>query len=513
MRLEYRLENDWPVQAWLAECHPDRVVVRHGTRVETRGDWFCEAVWDGPFDRGDFDRTDVVAGSGGRLRGRAVTFVPSGGTVDRLQSMTLRGADGLPGAMLVSNSLPCLVAAAGAKLNPTYRHYKRDIHSVVRGITTYKKTLETSAGPARLWYFHNFAWDGKALRQLAKPDPDRDFSSFEPYRDFLDETLGKVTRNAQDPARAHPMGLIGTMSSGYDSTAVGALGRKHGLEEIVTFDEARGGDPDSGVEAAHHLGLRAIVVRREAWCEHGPLPEVPFLCADGRGEDRFFLGAADHLRGKLMLTGFHGDKVWGKSPYGADSLVPHPEIKRGDPSGLTMTEFRLSAGFINCPVPFWGARRIHEVVAVSRQPEMKRWDVPGDYSRPICRRIVESAGVPRDVFGVAKRAGSMVERALTDASRNDYVAWLARKGIEGVTLDAVVRRSLKVVPNPVRSKLFQMFYSSRTPSFRDYFFQWAIERRAAVYRSRPARVPAAAVPVQRGLRPARHEQDRAALAV
>ena len=38
------------------------------------------------------------------------------------------------------------------------------------------------------------------------------------------------------------------------------------------------------------------------------------------------------------------------------------EVKRGDPSGLTMTEFRLCAGFINCSVPFWGARHIHEVV-------------------------------------------------------------------------------------------------------------------------------------------------------
>jgi hypothetical protein len=309
------------------------------------------------------------------------------------------------------------------------------------------------------------------------------------------------------------MGLIGTMSSGYDSTTVGALARNHGLKEIITFDEARGGDPDSGVEAARHLGLKAIVIRREAWRERGPLPEVPFLCADGYGEDRFFLGAADHLRGKLMLTGFHGDKIWGKSPYSADSLVPHPEIKRGDPSGLTMTEFRLSAGFINCSVPFWGARRIHQVVAISRQESMKPWDVPGYYSRPICRRIVETAGVPREVFGIAKRAGSLMERSLTDASRKDYLAWLARKGIEGVTLDRIVRQSFKVMPDPVRTRLFQMFYSWRTPSFRDYFFQWAIERRAAVYRSQPAQMPAAAVPVQRGLRPARHDQDRVALAV
>ena len=157
-----------------------------------------------------------------------------------------------------------------------------------------------------------------------------------------------------------------------------------------------------------------------------------------------------------------------------------------------MTEYRLSAGFINCPVPFWGARQIHEVVAISRDPSMRPWDVPGDYSRPICRRIAETAGVPREVFGIKKRAGSVNERALTDASRRDYMAWIKRHGIEGELLDRCIRKGMKVVPDAVRQKLFHMFYSPRTPSFRDYFFPWALERRAEIYRggetaAKPAR--------------------------
>jgi hypothetical protein len=274
------------------------------------------------------------------------------------------------------------------------------------------------------------------------------------------------------------------MSSGYDSTTVATLGREFGLSEFITFDEARGGDPDTGLAAAKYLGLRPILVRRDAWRESAAsLPEVPFLAADGQAEDRFFLGAEQHLRGKLMLSGFHGDKIWAKSPYKKDSLLPHPEIKRGDCSGLTMTEYRLSAGFINCPVPFWGCRQIHDVVAISRHPSMKPWDVPGDYSRPICRRIVETAGVPREAFGMSKRAGSITERALTDSSRRDYLSWCARHGIEGELFDRVVRRSLRPLPEGVRSKVFHMFYSPRTPSFRDYFFPWALERRAAAYQA------------------------------
>ena len=34
---------------------------------------------------------------------------------------------------------------------------------------------------------------------------------------------------------------------------------------------------------------------------------------------------------------------------------------RGDVSGLALTEYRLQAGFLNCPVPFWGARRLDDI--------------------------------------------------------------------------------------------------------------------------------------------------------
>ena len=497
MRLEYRLEPSWPVQAWLAECGSDRVLVRHGRRVETRKDWFCEAVWDGPFEQGGFDLTDVVAGSGGRLRGDAVTFVPAGSTLDRLQSIVVPPQNGTPSRLLVSNSLACLVAAAGARVRPTYRYYKRDLQSIVRGLKKYKRTLDTSQGSVRLWYFHNVRWDGASLVEVEKPGDGRDFGSFEKYHDFLTRSIRAVTDNAADPARAHAFGLLATMSSGYDSTTVATLAAPYGLRDVVTFDQARGGDPDSGEVAARHLGLNLHVARRDGWRHERleeDLPDVPFLTADGHGEDRFFLGARHHLRNKVLLTGYHGDKIWSKSPYNGDSLEPHPEIKRGDASGLSHTEFRLSAGFINCPVPFWGCRQIHEVVAISRDRSMKPWDVPGDYSRPICRRICETAGIPRDGFGVSKRAGSVSERMLSEPSRLEYRAWCERNGIEGETIDKVIRRGTKLLPEPARQKLLFMFYGTRVPSYRDHYFAWALERRTELYRG--VSRSAAAVPAR-----------------
>ena len=85
LRLQLVLEPDWPPLAWIARCdNSDPVItVRHGPQAETRQDWLCEAVWDGEFASGDFDLTDLVFGSGIRLRERGVVFVPAGATVDR----------------------------------------------------------------------------------------------------------------------------------------------------------------------------------------------------------------------------------------------------------------------------------------------------------------------------------------------------------------------------------------------------------------------------------------------
>jgi hypothetical protein len=86
-------------------------------------------------------------------------------------------------------------------------------------------------------------------------------------------------------------------------------------------------------------------------------------------------------------------------------------------------------------VPFWGFRQIKEVIAINHTAEMKPWDVPGDYSRPICRRICEEAGVPREAFGISKRAITVNPFAgldflrsggdiLTPASLADYLNWI-----------------------------------------------------------------------------------------
>src|SRR5204863_9874 len=278
MHFRYTPVPDWPPLAWLACGHrgDPTVEVFHGLDVETTPDGFSEAVWDGDFARAGFDETDLVFGSGARRRGGGVTFVSSGSTLDRLHSHEVAGR------VCVANSLACLLVAIGADVDPTYAGYYADFKSISDGLARYARSVATSAGPVRLTYFHNLAWDG-------------------------------------------------------------------------------------------------------------------------RGEDVYFRGAEAHLARRVLVTGYHGDQMWSKRPR-----APSADIVRGDQSGLSLSEYRLWAGFIHLPVPFLGVRQIGDVSALSRSAAMAAWDVPGAYSRPICRRIVETAGVPRDAFGVRKQTASVL---------------------------------------------------------------------------------------------------------
>ena len=246
LRLRFHRSDTWPVLSWLARCRPgDEVVdVIHGTHVEAAPDWFCEAVWDGAYESGDFDRTDIVFGSGGRARDGGITFVSSGATVDRIQTME-SGEE-----VWVSNSLPCLLAISGGQLDPAYPHYFRDFSSIRLGLSRYASQVATNRGVIRLTYFNNVVWDGQRLRTLAKPNPSRDFGTFERYRDFLEATLQRVGRNLTASVRQYPYRFLGTISSGYDSPAVAVLARQAGLEDVISFDGADAGESDSGQEIA-----------------------------------------------------------------------------------------------------------------------------------------------------------------------------------------------------------------------------------------------------------------------
>jgi hypothetical protein len=495
MLFRFRPNPAWPPLAWLATCTPgvQAVDVEHGPRVECRPEWFAEAVWDGDFESGAFDRTDIVAGTGGRIRGDHVVFVASGTTVDRLHSLR-RGQE-----VFVSNSLACLAEMADAQPWPHYPWYARELETVVKGLGEYRRTLETTGGDVHLRYFDNLHWDGSRLEPFEKPSASRDFSTFHAYRDFLCTALHAVAVNLKDPRRETALDFIGTCSSGYDSATVAALAGEAGCREVLCLMRARDGAPDGGDEIAAALGLVGHQIAPDDW-RSGRLPEVPFVAADGSGVDVFLRGAEAHLAGRVLLTGFHGDKVWSKAPGKLDT-----RLSRGDSSGLSLTEYRLQQGFIHCAVPFWGARQIADLVALSNSRELSAWDVPGPYSRPVCRRILEEAGVPRQAFGIRKRAGAVLllesENFLTEPSLADYTQWLAGVAPTMPVWRRVLARSTRVdrllwrlpaslerlgrrggafrAANGVRRPVVR--FARAIPTARSYVFAWAVQRARSDY--------------------------------
>lgn len=508
MNFEYEQVSQWPLLAWLATCSRggDRIRVRHGGRVETTAQWFCEAAWEGEYAAGGFDRTDIVTGTGGRLRGTSATFVSPASTLDRLHWS--RDGD----RILVSNSLACLGEALGASFSPAYTGYFDDFGSIVDGLRKYRRAFDTNRGSIQLTYFDNLHWDGEELAAVPKPAVQRELVDFDAYFRFLSATLAGLNKNAADSARRVPWDLSTTLSSGYDSTTVATLAAGAGCRHAVSFEYGQRGVPDDGRVAAQVLGLDLQVFDREDWAQlEGS--ELPFIAADAKGPDRYFAAAEDALRGQLLLTGYHGDKIWDRH---LKSLSEH--LVRGDRSGLSLSEFRLRAGFLHCPVPFWGARQVRDINRISNGPEMAPWDIGGQYNRPICRRIAETAGIPRRAFGIAKRATSehpfSSEQFLTPSSMDDYLGWLRehRRAIGQATrlpllaarnLDRMIYRSLDGIERGARSarsvlsrlpilwrlnngglvwRLSTAKTLARPMYIRAFVFPWAFERAKQAYR-------------------------------
>ena len=418
----YKLAGHWPPLTWLARCEAGSSLIRVmcGRAVERRLDWFCEAVWDAPFPEGNLDQTDLVFGSGGRCRDGGVIFVSSGSTVDRLQ-LALRG-----NCTFVSNSLPCLCEAIEAQFDPRFQRYSELFETINQGIERPLPDLAIADGSIRFIYYSNVGWNGNHVRLIPKPVKRRDFTRFDNYAEFVRHALRRIAENFSSRERMRRYSWVGTISRGYDSPACASLARAAGLHRVITHDESRPGECDDGTAIASALGLECIMVDRLAWKNQAPL-EPLFLAADAQGKEIMIAGAADELADKVLITGHGGGTAWSMRAEPCGEF-----LARAVHSGLSMSEYRLHRGFIHLPLPFIGLRQLSDLAKLSRSAEMKPWDIGGAYSRPICRRLVEEAGVSREIFGVSKTGASIRflrgEDAWSKHGKRAFFRWLKSRG-------------------------------------------------------------------------------------
>jgi hypothetical protein len=460
-------------------------------------------VWDASFVEGSFDQTDLVFGSGGRIRESAITFVSAGSTVDRLQ-FAMRG-----NCTFISNSLVCLLEGMEARLDPTFRGYDELFEEIIHGIDREFADLLIVGGRISFTYFHNLIWDGAQIRRTAKPEPQRDFGTFENYTTFLGSAMQRIGENMASRERARPLEWLGTISRGYDGATCAALARDAGLKRVLTYDESRPGIRDDGAAIAAALDLECILVKRLAW-KSQPSAEPLFLSADAQGKEVMLIGAREHLDGVVLVTGHGGDTGWAtkfvprRLPSSPPGKPPRKSLVRSWHSGLSMTEYRLHAGFIHLPAPFMGLRQLSDLLKLSNSAAMASWDIGHPYSRPICRRVLEEAGVPRDMFGTSKTGASIRflrgEDAWSREGKRRFFRWLRTHGSDyGMPLDNVlgVRSSLFALelallfnpkrPNFLRSPLRRIasWLASRIQAsgLSDLAFIWATDIVQKTYRA------------------------------
>lgn len=418
-----RLVPGWPKLAWVASIQKDRSDIRvlHGPMVELAKNWAAEAVWAGDFGSGDFDRTDLVFGSGIRVRESRVTFVSSGTTIDRLWH-TWDGEQGY-----VSNSLPAILAVAGLSLRSDYSGYVREIATITKGLGGYVTSIPTMDSEIHVTYFNNLVFDGSRITEVAKPDSAPSFACYDDYRGFLIETARLLQGNASSPTRAFPVKALASISSGYDSAAAAVVAKDAGCDQAVTFGRAtslwRG--PDSGRSIAEQMGI--FCDEHRDWRNRDCSDEATVWAATGRCCD-LNLATLDYPEPVCMFfTGFRGGGVW---DYG--KKIGPRALSRTDTSGLGLCELRLVKGFFNIPVPFWAARHEDELHALSRSEEMAPWRIGGNYDRPLARRLLEEAGVQRGTFAIRKK-NTQSEEVYTwphsHRARDEFTAWLDEQGV------------------------------------------------------------------------------------
>ena len=404
-RISAQAMPQFPKLGWWADfdASNDSLSVLHGTSVELGDGFLVEGTWDGDFSLGEFHKSEAFFGSGIRLQHGDVHFVASSAPIDRL--FICQDGD----HFYASNSLLIMLAQIGATLDPDL-DYRRETLSITEGIDS-----ENNRFPIRhksIEHLTQFICKNAVVSNGSmtyhRRDIPRSFDNFEHYLSELTGTLARIGANFADSYRATSVRPFGTLSTGYDSTAVTCLSREIGVQQCFTYTGSWSkrsiSDPafDAG-PIASALGVETISLNSSA--NQSAVDEQFMQAASRIGAQTKLLPLAAHIErhcsSAVLFTGYYGDIVWGTNHKAS---AAGRELKRSGVSGLDLSELRLKSGFVNLPVPFIYATNVESILSVSRSKAMAPWQLNTAYNRPIPRRISEEAGVDRHLFGARKSA-------------------------------------------------------------------------------------------------------------
>jgi hypothetical protein len=404
VELSFQSISTLPRLAWGARITRGDPVVQicHGASVEISADEFIEGAWDGDYAAGEFEKSPVLAGSGGKLTPNGVLFASPANMYERLHSVRVDGA------VFISNSLAFTLALSQSRLDPAYRGYYSDLMDHYRsGIRVKSKHLRLAGG--RRLQLHDccnvMVTPDLELQRLEKAWTARP-ANYADYAQQLAATLGRVIANADAHERRWRFRPLVMLSQGYDTTAVAALGSQLGCREAATFRMSGAGHEyldDSGELIGRCLGYEVTTYERREYASAPDYrPEEFYL--EPWGVDCTMVAMERQLPGTLLLTGRSAEIVWsvrGKGRWGLPDLQ-HPLDMT---PGCALGEFRLRLGFLQFAPATIAAIHAPLIHSWNASAELAPWSVGGGYDKPIARRIAEEAGVPRLLFGQRKMGG------------------------------------------------------------------------------------------------------------
>ena len=430
---------DLPKLGWAASLDLGQrtLWVLHGSAVECTEQWLIEGTWDGPFPQADFHRSANVFGSGIRIDGDLIHFVPSTVLVDRLLYCTSAGR------LYVSNSLILLLAITGARLDPAH-DYREETFAVRKGFRAYDpmfRVLHPQIQAFSQLYHHNLvvSSDGNISVQ-PKPTPPYRLESFGDYAAEMSGILQSVRANYTDSARAVRLDAFSTLSTGYDSVAVSVLVNAIGVTKAFNSPRSSSALPpwlfgarslDDATPIARALRMQTL--RLDPLGSSASEDELYFYAACPGGAETAFGSLAEHVsrhcQAAVVFTGHHGDVVWDPStlPRDADG-----DVSRRGVTGLSISEVRLKSGFIHAPVSFIMATQTKALDRISGSLEMKPWALGTSTTGRLHVVSLKRPG-SRKAFGQYKK---MVFKKpvlpMNPALRKQFLRFLRSKGIRHV---------------------------------------------------------------------------------
>ncbi len=453
-----KLGDSLPSLSWLAVMGTDGTVeIIHGKSVCCTPDFFVSGVWDGRFEDGDFDTCNFSCCTGARITDNNITF----STPHHVQACIYLVED--KGKLYFSNSAAFLLAYTDFCYDADYYNYDKDFCSEFLGNESNMKSTPLNRGVMYIFTFCNITVD-KNLHYTSVPrKSDYDFRSFADYRESLTSTIKRLVANGTSPSRGggnSSYGMIATISKGYDAPTCCVVAKECGCNEVFTFNRPVHYAGDCGSDIAAVLGFENIYeLDADDYKRNEEFLEALNVSSGDTGSMIVIDAQHKYFGNKLLFCGCRGDAIWGIRKRQNNHLVFESET-----SSENSYELFLRTNTVLVMPPYIGADHASQLYDIALSDELADYRLGTLYDRPICRKIVEDAGVEREKFGLKKVGAGFCYHF-------DNI-WTVKHKMSPKSYESLLAYSKKLKQNKFKKfKYLSKFYFKNFPVYASYILK------------------------------------------